>query len=159
MTVNILIALWFAFIMTLAYIALNNVTQGHRVFPFQNYDKTDIPYITIDIQGYSLNMLVDTGAGVSIISKEVLGVLSYTESSRRVNVSAITEDSIPAEMVTIPFSIGKKQFSEDFIVYDKQNIANFQVLYGITIHGLLGNEFLENTGCKIDYKNHSITLS
>lgn len=159
MIVNILIALWFAFIMVLAYVALTNVTQGNRVFPFQNYDKTDIPYITIDIQGHSLNMLVDTGAGVSIISNEVLGYLSYTNSQRRVSVSAITDDSIPAEMVTIPFSIGKKQFSEDFIVYDKQNIANFQVLYGITIHGLLGNEFLESTGCQINYKKHSITLS
>ena len=128
------------------------------ILPFQNYDVTDIPYITLEIQGFLLNFLVDTGCGVSIILKDVLENIDYSESSRKVQLEALTSDSLHADMVTIPITVNSKHIVEDFVVYDKQDIANFSVHYGITIHGILGNEFLDKTGCQIDYKNHIVVI-
>ena len=71
---------------------------------------------------------------------------------------ALTPDTLNGGMVTIPLTIKGKVITEDFVVYDKQDIANFQVLYGIVLHGILGNEFLEKTGCHVDYKNHVVVI-
>ena len=137
---------------------LRKTVNKSYILPFQNYDVTDIPYITLEIQGFLLNFLVDTGCGVSIILKDVLENIDYSESSRKVQLEALTSDSLHAGMVTIPINVNSKHIVEDFVVYDKQDIANFSVHYGITIHGILGNEFLDKTGCQIDYKNHIVVI-
>lgn len=158
MVINVLIFLWVAFLIIVISFMVRKLFNRSYSYDFQNYDKTDIIYITVDVQGFMLNLLVDTGCGVSIISQDVLSQIEYKESSRKVQLAALTSDSLHSGMVTIPFTINGKQIEEDFVTYDKQDIANFQAHYGITIHGILGNEFLEKTGCKIDYKNHKVIV-
>lgn len=158
MIVNIIIFLWLLLIFTIGCFVAKEFSCGSSTYLFQNYGKTDVPYITIDIQGIPVNMLVDTGCGVSILSKDIIDQLSYERSKRKINLEALTSESIPTDTVSIAFNVGKKEVCEDFVVYDKPDIANFQANYGIVLHGLLGNEFLEKTGCKINYKNHSISL-
>ena len=158
MVINILIFLWIVFICTVIALIVRKMVNRSYSYAFQNYDKTDIIYITVDVQGFMLNLLVDTGCGVSIISQDILSQIQYKESPRRVQLEALTADSLHSGMVTIPITIKGKQIEEDFVTYDKQDIANFQAHYGITIHGILGNEFLEKTGCKIDYKNHKVII-
>lgn len=126
---------------------------------FQNFHKTDIPYITIEVQGKLLNMIVDTGCGMSIISKDVASQLSVEESPRQVSLSALTPDSLSPKVVVIPVSIDGREILEDFALYDSDDIANFRALYGITIHGILGNEFFQSTDCNIDYNKHTVTFS
>ena len=125
---------------------------------FQNFHKTDIPYITIDVQGKPLNMIVDTGCGMSLITKDAVKGLSVEKSPRKVGLSALTSDAIVPDVVVIPITIDGKQVCEDFAVYDEDDIANFQKLYGITIHGLLGNEFFQITDCVIDYSTHTVKM-
>ena len=158
MIINILVFLWIVFIILLLSIIAKKMFNRSYVVPFQDYGKVDVPYITIDVQGTPFNFLVDTGCGVSIISKYFLDGINYSESKRKVDLMALTPDTLNGGMVTIPLTIKGKVITEDFVVYDKQDIANFQAHYGITIHGILGNEFLEKTGCKIDYKNHKVIV-
>lgn len=158
MIANILLFLWLVFILFLLSSIAKKMLNRSYIVPFQDYDKTDIPYITLEIQGMSCNFLVDTGCGVSIILKSVLSQIEYAESARKVQLEALTSDSLHAGMVTIPISVNGKQIEEDFVIYDKEDIANFQAHYNITIHGILGNEFLDKTGCQIDYKNHIVII-
>ena len=155
---NILFILWFAFILLLLSSIARKALHCSSICPFINYGTTDIPYISLSIQGFELNFIIDTGCGVSIIRKDMLSNLDYADSSRKVQLSALTSDSLHADMVTIPIMTNSRQVEEDFVVYDQEDIANFQALYGITIHGILGNEFLERTGCQIDYKNHIVVI-
>lgn len=129
-----------------------------RMLEFQNYGRVDVPYVVIDIQGIPLNMIVDTGCGVSILSSEILEQLEHEESNRRISMSAMTDDSIRANTVTISFKVNGKEIKEHFIPYSNGEIGNFSTLYGIQMHGILGNEFLDKTGCTIDYKKHAIIL-
>ena len=158
MVINVLIFLWVFFLCVIVVLMTKKLFNRSYSYAFQNYDKTDIIYITVDVQGIMLNLLVDTGCGVSIISEDVLSQIQYKESNRKVQLEALTSDSLHSGMVTIPITIKGKQIEEDFVTYDKQDIANFQAHYGITIHGILGNEFLDKTGCRIDYKNHKVII-
>lgn len=151
---TILILLWILFIAVSLWVAFHCINK--HTYEFQHFNRVDIPYITIDIQGNLLNMIVDTGCGISIIRKDVLSELEYETSPRNLSLAALTSDSLSSNTVSIPFNIGKKEFTEDFVVYPETDLANFQSQYGITMHGLLGTEFFKATKCQIDFVNHSV---
>jgi len=158
MITTILIVLWFVFSAVLAYFLIKNAINNTRVFPFQDYGKTDIPYITLDVQGVPLNMIVDTGCGISILLRNMVDKLPHENSPRQISMSALTSDSLATNVVSIPISFGKEQIVEDFALYDGEDIADFRTRYGIALHGLIGNEFMEKTGCKIDFTKHALII-
>ena len=158
MITNILIVLWFALIISIVVVIVYKLSNHSQVYSFSLTSKVDIPYITIDIQGQLLNMIIDTGCGVSIISAKALALIKHDDSSRKINLQAVTQEELPSDMVTIPFTINGKDISEDFVVYSADDFGNFEANSGITMHGLLGNEFLERTKCRINYLEHTISL-
>ena len=159
MITNILIILWLVFIVLAIGVIVWKLSHHAQVYPFTLSSKVDIPYITLNIQGQLLNMIIDTGCGVSIISQKVLAFIEHDSSTRQINLQAVTAEELPSAMVTIPFTINGKNLSEDFVVYPADDFGNFEHNSGITMHGLLGNEFLERTNCRINYANHTISLS
>lgn len=159
MIATIITSLWLLFILfVVGTLLCKACSKSSQSFCFQGLENKDIPYITIIIQGQELNMLVDSCAGVSIISASILDNLSYKDCDRKVCMSALTGESISSKMVTISVPINDREVEEDFLVHSNDDIGNFKKLYGIQIHGILGNEFFEKTGCKIDYRNHMVTF-
>lgn len=158
MMAYIIMVLWMVFLVTIVFSALYAVNTKGQSYMFQDTGIVDIPYITVNIQGIPMNMIVDSGGAVSIITVSALENISYEECQRQVSLNAITDESIPSAMVTVPISIGDREIREDFVVHDTGDFAGFGSMYGITIHGLLGNEFFEKTGCRIDYRKHSVTF-
>ena len=157
MVTNVLIFLWIALLLTIVVYVLRR-KYNNLVFPFQDWEKTDIPYITIDVQGHQLNMITDSAAAVSIIRKDALEMLTTEQSSRRISLSAITNDSVSSQVVTIPIVIKGKEFKTDFLVYEGNDIADFGNKYGVVIHGLLGVEFFRKTKGMVDFNKQSIVF-
>jgi hypothetical protein len=130
---------------------INNTAK----YSFQSWEKSDLPFINIDVQGHSLNMITDSAAAVSIIRKEVLKDLNYEPSSRIVNLAALTDESVNSEVVAIPININGKEIKTDFVVYDSDDIACFRK-HGIIMDGLLGVEFFKATKGMIDFQNQTV---
>ena len=124
-------------------------------YSFQSWEKSDLPFINIDVQGHSLNMITDSAAAVSIIRKDVLKNIAYEPSSRNINLAALTEESVNSEVVVIPININGKEIKTDFVVYDSDDIACFRK-HGIIMDGLLGVEFFKATKGLIDFKNQTV---
>lgn len=159
MIANIILSLWIIFLAALAGLMLYRAHNNSGLYlPFQNYTTVGIPYVTLDVQGQKLNLIVDSGAAVSVITQEALSMVSYEPSMRQISISALTDENLPSGMVTIPINIDGTEIKEDFVVHPVDDLANFKVMHNIVAHGILGNEFFEQTGCKIDYKRHSVTL-
>lgn len=158
MLVNIIIAIWVAIVLFVIGGFLY-VMNRKVVYKFQEYNKVDLPYIALDIQGKTFNMLLDSGASVSVIGDKSLNSIEYEESKRKVELCALTDDSIPSRVVKIPFTVNKKKYTEEFVVYPESDIAGFESKYGIAINGLLSKEFFDKTKGKIDFKNLSVAFS
>lgn len=141
-------------LIALSYIAKQHINSTAN-YSFQSWEKSDLPFINIDVQGHSLNMITDSAAAVSIIRKEVLKDLNYEPSSRSVNLAALTEESVNSEVVAIPININGKEIKTDFVVYDSDDIACFRK-HGIIMDGLLGVEFFKATKGLIDFKNQTV---
>lgn len=91
-----------------------------------------------------VSFLIDTGAGVSLLSKEVWGRLNRTEEMLRPVVSQriVRVDGIPIKIegsVSVPVTIGNATFNHDFIVANE-----------ITTEAILGLDFLEAKKCMLD---------
>ena len=141
-------------LIALSYIAKQHINSTAN-YSFQSWEKSDLPFINIDVQGHSLNMITDSAAAVSIIRKEILKDLNYEPSSRSVNLAALTDESVNSEVVAIPININGKEIKTDFVVYDSDDIACFRK-HGIIMDGLLGVEFFKATKGFIDFKNQTV---
>lgn len=125
-------------------------------YPFQSWEKTDMPYIVLDIQGKKFNMITDSGASVSIIRHDVLDEIEWEPSSRKISLAALTNDRVDTGVVVIPIMIKGKETTHDFVVYGNEDIADFSNKYGITIHGILGVEFFKKTRGIVDFNKHAV---
>ena len=155
MSCDILIFFGIALVfIVLSFIAKRYMNSTAK-YSFQSWEKSDLPFINIDVQGHSLNMITDSAAAVSIIRKDVLKNLTYDRSSRSVNLAALTDESVNSEVVAIPITINGKEVKTDFVVYDSDDIACFK-RHGIIMDGLLGVEFFKATKGLIDFKNQTV---
>ena len=155
MMCNILIFLGVVVVLILlAYIARKHVDKTAK-YSFQSWEKSDLPFISIDVQGHLLNMITDSAAAVSIIRKDSLQGLQYEPSSRSVNLAALTDESVNSSVVAIPISVNGKEIKTDFVVYDSDDIACFRK-HGIIMDGLLGVEFFKATKGMIDFQNQTV---
>lgn len=155
MTYNFIIFFGIVFALIIAaFIARKHVNTAAK-YSFQSWEKSDLPFITIDVQGHKLNMITDSAAAVSIIRKDVLKNLSYEPNSRSINLAALTDESVNSEVVAIPININGKEIKTDFVVYDSDDIACFR-RHGIIMDGLLGVEFFKATKGMIDFQNQTV---
>lgn len=143
-----------AIIVCLSLLARQHISNSAK-YSFQSWEKSDLPFINIDVQGHKLNMITDSAAAVSIIRKDVLKNLTYEPSSRSVNLAALTDESFNSEVVAIPININGKEVKTDFLVYDSDDIACFR-RHGIIMDGLLGVEFFKATKGMIDFQNQTV---
>lgn len=156
----VLLSLWALFIIVCLVEIAKKIVWKRRVFEFQNYNDVDIPFVTLNIQGNLMNMIVDTGCGVSILNEAAIKncELLYRNSDRKVSLSAMTDESVEMGAKKISFNIGKKEVTEDFFIHNVSDFGNFNSMYGIECHGLLGSSFFNNYNCKIDFKKHTLTV-
>lgn len=155
MIYDILILTGIILVLIALFFAVKNCVDNNVYYTFQSWEKSDLPFISIDVQGYKLNMITDSAAAVSIIRKDVLKNLNYEESSRSINLAALTEESVNSEVVAIPIDINGKEIKTDFVVYDSDDIACFKK-HGIIMDGLLGVEFFKATKGMIDFQNQTV---
>jgi hypothetical protein len=155
MICNVLLFFGVVLILFITSFMVRRYVYGTAKYSFQSWEKSDLPFINIDVQGHSLNMITDSAAAVSIIRKDVLKNLTYDRSSRSVNLAALTDESVNSEVVAIPITINGKEVKTDFVVYDSDDIACFK-RHGIIMDGLLGVEFFKATKGLIDFKNQTV---
>lgn len=155
MFATILTILWLAIILFLLSAVARKYFDKSSKYSFQSWEKSDLPFITIDVQGCPLNMITDSAAAVSVIRRESLEKLTYELSSRRIHLSSVTTDGINSEVVTIPININGKEVKTDFVVYNEDDIADFR-RHGIVIDGILGVEFFKRTGGVVDFNTKTV---
>ena len=155
MICNILLFFGIMLLLLLVSFIARKYVGSTAKYSFQSWEKSDLPFITIDVQGHKLNMITDSAAAVSIIRKDVLNNLTYEPSSRSINLAALTEESVNSEVVAIPITINGKEIKTDFVVYDSDDIACFRK-HGIIMDGLLGVEFFKATKGLIDFKHQTV---
>lgn len=118
-------------------------------------DKYGCPFIMVKIDNHEYEMLIDSGADVSVVS------IPYEETIRKINKTIpmlpITGVSIYNAMGTKPVKINKQILLP--ITLDKEKIqVPFIVVPQLNEGGIIGSDMLEKYNAKIDYKRRTLSL-
>lgn len=158
MITDIIIALWVAFLIILV---VSMFTHKDADLKFLNFEKMDIPYVTIDIQGVKCNMIIDSGSGVSIFDENFFlhsGIM-YTSTNKAVDVTGIEGNEKTMNIISVSFKFSGRTLTEEFSIHDcTPMFMNFKKLYGIEIHGILGSSFFNKYDSIIDYQKLCINI-
>lgn len=100
-----------------------------------------------------MSFLVDTGAGVSLLSKDVWDRLNRSEGTLKpvVTQQIVGVDGIPIRIegsASVPVAIGKATFNHEFIVANE-----------ITAEAILGLDFLEAKKCVLDLAGGKLQIA
>lgn len=122
----------------------------------ESMDLVNLPVVTFENNGNKYNFIVDTGANDSIINESCENIVVTPQKTKNV-VQGIIGDNKKCHTVTIEFSYKNVTFKTMFNVVDlKELFDTIKKDYGVTIHGILGTNFLDKYNYIIDFKDYII---
>lgn len=122
----------------------------------ESMDLVNLPVVTFENNGNKYNFIIDTGANDSIINESCENILVTPHKTKNI-VQGIIGDNKKCHTVTIEFSYKNMTFETLFNVVDLKELFNtIKEDYGITIHGILGTNFLDKYNYVIDFKDYII---
>ena len=129
-------------------------------FSFEKFfNDINIPIVTLSSGGNKLNFLLDTGSTNSHISKKASKLLVGTVSNT--SLSCVTsmgtnEDINKAVYTTLNYN-NKEYTISLFINKGLDNaFSDTDRTGGITIHGILGSDFINKYSCVIDFNKYVV---
>lgn len=125
----------------------------HTINNIPTNKKTISPYLQCNIEGESVNLLIDTGATVSVLAKEVV------DRILKKNPSVPT---LPVSGVQISNAIGKKLCKVSKQIYcscelnEADILVTFVQMENLNERGIIGTDVLDKYDAQIDFQNKTI---
>lgn len=118
----------------------------------ESLDLADLPIITFYNNNKKINLLLDTGANLSIINKDTLTNYKYKEEEGEGVTSGIDGISREVTFASLNLYYGDKKFEDTFQVLDMQGaIDKIKTTTGVTMMGILGNNFFKKYRYVLDF--------
>lgn len=126
-------------------------------------DMPDFPWIqpvmTVQINGKSCDLLIDTGALATIVTASVVEHCNLTVEEKTIGVEAATEGTLAAQAARIDeLTIGRSIIKGKRCVIIPDDALDFSAVGGPKIDGLIGWEVIKYLHWEIDYQNRKIKV-
>lgn len=120
----------------------------------ESLDLTELPIITFYQDDKKLNFLLDTGATQSLISDSVISTLVYKDTNEVNALHGIEGNKVIVKNVEMELLYKQQKFTTIFQVVPLSNaFGNIKAETGVTLHGILGNEFFQKYKYIIDFND------
>ncbi|XP_060846327.1 uncharacterized protein LOC132925991, partial [Rhopalosiphum padi] len=132
----------------------DNLHTSHAVNSIPTNNRMISPYIQCEIEGESMQLLVDTGATISVLTKEIVDRI--IQNNNRVPM-------LPISGVQISNAIGKKicKISKQIFCECKMGpatiFANFVQVENLNEKGIIGADVLRQYNTQINFSNRTVT--
>ena len=118
-------------------------------------DLTELPVVTFYNGGKKVNFLLDTGSNASYFNIRDVERLEKYERVNKVSTGIVTGSSVVEEThgyIRIPLEYKGSTYSDDFVLYDiSDSFDNIKKESGVSIHGILGNQFFTKYRYILDF--------
>ena len=106
-------------------------------------DLIELPIVTFYQGDKKLNFMLDSGSNFSIIDINAVNnlKLKHTKLNKVNSIIGINGETRNAGFINLKFSYKHINFDYDFQYLDLSNVVDSLKQNGITIHGILGNQF------------------
>ena len=123
--------------------------------------EVNLPIVPFMVGNKKLNFLLDTGSDRCIINSKDLKKIIHKKSDVKTTAYGVDGKEFVVNVNTVALKYKDYTF-DDTIVYDSDLSApfgNIKKTCGITVHGIIGNDFLTKMGFVIDYGKNIVYLS
>lgn len=116
-------------------------------------DLTELPIITFYNDNIKLNFLLDSGSNLSHINASVVQELKDIKTEKtEISVVGFSGKANFQEFCTIKINNKNNEYEEKFLIADLEDSFNaIKQESGVTIHGILGNQFFEKYKYVLDF--------
>lgn len=112
----------------------------------------ELPVVTFYQGDKKLNLLLDTGANISIIDKKVASTINTRETPRISKITGIGGSVKDVAIVDIILQYKNNTFKDGFQVTDMSStFSAVKNATGVTIHGIIGNRFMQKYKYILDF--------
>ena len=118
-------------------------------------DLIELPIVTFYQGDKKLNFMLDSGSNLSIIDINAVNnlKLKYVKLNKVNSILGINGETRDAGFLNMKFSYKHINFDYDFQYLDLSNVVNSLKQDGITIHGILGNQFFTKYKYILDFND------
>lgn len=117
----------------------------------------EVDYVDKYAQEHTGLMLLDSGSTANILSPEVAdGIGELCKIMDGITISSISQEIMDLNQVRFSFVLGGNQFHETFCISNNPLPITVK---GMTVIGLLGNQFLQQHRLVIDYNDYVLHTS
>lgn len=121
----------------------------------ESLDLSDLPIITFTSKGNRLNFLLDTGANISAFNSKFLELTDNKPINKKGNVLSSSGELTDAEFANINLKYKDRIYTDEFQIMNLSVAFNqLKHEYGVQIHGILGNVFLQKYKYVLDFKRY-----
>ena len=148
----------FILIIIVALIA-NAVEEHNRTIPFDSsYEDSGLPVVTLTNNNKEFNFLVDTGANQCVLNERHLEEIEHEVLEGTGTMFGMEGNIQQVTYVKVELSKEDTVFKIPFQVINIDNaFGRVEKDYGITIHGVLGTQFLEKYKSKINFIERTLS--
>ena len=118
-------------------------------------DLTELPVVTFYNGGKKINFLLDTGSNASYFNIRDVERLEKYERINKVSPEIVTGSSVIEEThgyIRIPLEYRDTTYSDDFVLYEiSDSFDDIKKESGVSIHGILGNQFFTKYRYVLDF--------
>lgn len=142
--------------------SLINKCQGYSIK--DSLDICNLPILDTEINSKKVSFIVDTGASTNFIDSSYYEnnlKASYKIEEDKVEIYAPNSCFTSTQSVDLDFKVGNATYTSKFLFVDFTSQFTFlheQYNLNRTVCGVLGNQFLQDNKCIIDYKHKKIKL-
>ena len=151
--------IWFVLLICLIVFAVVYLTyeKKYNIISFKGgMDLAELPIITLYQDSKKYNFLLDTGSSCCMINESVLNTLKYQKNDKTFNVTGIEGIKVnECQTCDIKLYYDTKEYDANFIIKNMTDaFASIKNDTGVTLHGILGNDFFEKYKYVIDFKEY-----
>ena len=153
MSIIVIIILFLVTISITYYIVreTNNKIDSYMSFR-ESMDLTELPVVTFYQGEKKINFLLDTGSNNSLLNAYCGLDIEFKGTDAKTEIYGINGEKIVAKCAKIKFSYKDFTFNYNFQICDLS--STFEAIKketGVTIHGILGNQFFKEYSYILDF--------
>lgn len=134
---------------------INKSTVTGSISFRESMDLTNLPIITLEQEDVKYNFLLDTGSTRSIINLPLKDSIKHEPLDIKTTITGAGEGELEATISRVIFEFRGKKYFDEFQFADLNNAFDtIKRGSGVTLHGILGNTFLEKYRYVIDFNKY-----
>lgn len=121
----------------------------------ESLDLVGVPIVTFYQFGNKYNFLLDSGAAINCINKDIISTINYSKTKLADGVIGLDGIKHDAEIINVNLFYKDNSFNTNFAVVNMtETLAEIKQSSGVTVCGILGTEFLSKYKYVMDFKDN-----